>query len=102
MRSLLDDLSEHFDMLVLDTPPVLAVADAAAIAPLADGVLLVVGAGTTNRYAVEQALKQLESVGAHVVGAVLNDAHGEMQRYGGEYEYYYPHQDEYASSAGSA
>ena len=102
MRSLLDDLSEHFDMLVLDTPPVLAVADAAAIAPLADGVLLVVGAGTTNRYAVEQALKQLESVGAHVVGAVLNDAHGEKQRSGGEYEYYYPHQDEYASSAGSA
>jgi polysaccharide biosynthesis transport protein len=102
MRSLLDELSEQFDMIVLDTPPVLTVADTAALAPLVDGVLLVVGAGTTNRHAVEQALQQLELVGAQVVGAVLNDSRGELQRYGGYYQYHYPYRDDYASSAGTA
>jgi tyrosine-protein kinase Etk/Wzc len=103
MRSLLHELSERFDMIVLDTPPVLAVADTAALAPLVDATLLVVGAGTTNRHAVEQALQQLEGVGAHVIGAVLNDARGEVQRYSGYYQYYYPYQDDYyAPSPGTA
>ena len=96
MRSLVNELAEHFEMIILDTPPVLAVADTAALAPLVDGVLLVVGAGTTNRHAVEEALQQLEGVGAHVVGAVLNDARGELERYGG-YTQHYSYRDDYAS-----
>jgi Mrp family chromosome partitioning ATPase len=101
MRGLLHELSAYFDMIVLDTPPLLAVADAAALAPLVDGVLLVVGAGATHRYAVEEALQRLESVGASVVGAVLNDSRGEVPRYGGRYSYYYPYQTDYAESTGA-
>jgi capsular exopolysaccharide synthesis family protein len=102
MRALLDELSPHFDMIILDTPPVLVVADAAALAPLVQGVLMVVDAGATNRHAVEQALQQLESVGAHIVGAVLNDSRGEVQRYGGYYHYYHPYQNDYAPTTNTA
>jgi Mrp family chromosome partitioning ATPase len=83
---LLKELSENFDIIVLDTPPVLAVSDATALAPLVDGVVVVVHAGVTDRRAVRQTLDQLERVGAHLIGAVLNDAHGAIQRYE---EYYY-------------
>jgi len=101
MRALLEELSDNFDMIVIDTPPVLAVADAVALAPLVDGVLLVVGAGTTDRHAVEQALSQLGSAGARVVGAVLNDSRGEVERYDGGGDYY-GYQDDYAQSTNTA
>lgn len=100
MRALLASLSDHFDMIIIDTPPILAVADAVALGPLVDGVLMVVGAGTTDRHAVEQALSQLASAGARVVGAVLNDSRGEVERYGGND--YYVYQDSYAESTSTA
>jgi capsular exopolysaccharide synthesis family protein len=97
MRALLAAVSEHFDVIIIDTPPVLGVADAVALGPLVDGVLMVVGAGTTDRHAVEQALSQLASAGARVVGAVLNDSRGEVERYDGND--YYGYQSNYARSA---
>jgi capsular exopolysaccharide synthesis family protein len=100
MRALLAVLSENFDVIIIDTPPVLGVADAVALGPLVDGVLMVVGAGTTDRHAVEQALSQLASAGARVVGAVLNDSHGEVERYGGNDYYGYP--SSYAKSKSTA
>jgi len=90
MRALLAALSENFDVIIIDTPPVLGVADAVALGPLVDGVLMVVGAGTTDRHAVEQALSQLAGAGARVVGAVLNDSRGEVERYGSNEYYGYP------------
>ena len=96
MRGLLQSFSEQFDVVIVDTPPALAVADAAAVGPLADGVLFVVGAGATDRRAVEQALAQLTSAGARIVGAVLNDTRGEVERY--ERNGYYQYQNSYARS----
>src|SRR2546422_3188147 len=86
LRRLLDDLSGHFDVIILDTPPVLASADAALLAPLADGAILVVRAGQTNRSSAERACQYLIAAGAHFLGAVLNDPAGELARYG---KYYY-------------
>jgi len=86
MRALLTDMREHFDVIVIDTPPVLAAADAAVLGASTDGVLLVVRAGETDRHAVAQALQHLDSVGARVVGAVLNDMRGDARLYG-EYSY---------------
>ena len=100
MRALLATLSENFDVIIIDTPPVLGVADAVALGPLVDGVLMVVGAGTTDRHAVEQALSQLASAGARVVGAVLNDSRGEVERYGSNEYYGYP--SSYAKSQSTA
>jgi capsular exopolysaccharide synthesis family protein len=73
MRSLIDALAADFDLVILDTPPVLATANAAVLGTQVDGVVLVVRAGQTDRDAARQALQQLAAVGARVVGAVLND-----------------------------
>jgi Mrp family chromosome partitioning ATPase/uncharacterized protein involved in exopolysaccharide biosynthesis len=88
MRALLQELSKSFDLVILDTPPVLATADAGILASLADGVLLVVRAGQTDRVAAKRAHQQLVNVGARVVGTVLNDPGGEVSQYG---DYYYPY-----------
>jgi tyrosine-protein kinase Etk/Wzc len=88
MRVLLQELREQYDIIVLDTPPVLATADAGIVASLTDGVLLVVRAGTTDRNAAQRACQQLAQVGARVVGTVLNDPGGEVAKEG---DYYYPY-----------
>jgi succinoglycan biosynthesis transport protein ExoP len=89
MRTLLKELNQRFDLVILDTPPVLATADAGILGSLADGVLLVVRAGQTDRSAAQRAYQQLANGGARVVGAVLNDPRGEVSQYG---DYYYPYE----------
>jgi Mrp family chromosome partitioning ATPase len=59
--------------VVVDTAPVLAVADALSISRLADGVILVARSGRTDLAPLQQALATLSQVGASVVGLVLND-----------------------------
>ena len=88
MRVLLEELKQQFDIIVLDTPPVLATADAGIVGSLTDGVLLVVRAGATDRNAAQRAYQQLANVGARVVGTVLNDPGGEVAKEG---DYYYPY-----------
>ena len=90
MEKLLElSADERFDLVILDTPPVLATADAGILGSLADGVLLVVRAGQTDRSAAQRAYQQLAQGGARVVGAVLNDPKGEVSQYG---DYYYPYE----------
>jgi len=72
MEALLRRLVENFDLIVLDTPPVLAVADALAVAPLADLTLLVVDAERTPRQVVRSALKLLVQAGIDVGGVILS------------------------------
>ena len=72
MQALLDELSTQADLLVIDSPPVGLFTDACLLAPLVDGVLLVVGAGQVSRDHALQAKRQLEAVRARVLGVVLN------------------------------
>jgi capsular exopolysaccharide synthesis family protein len=88
MKVLLQELREQYDIIVLDTPPVLATADAGIVASLTDGVLLVVRAGATDKNAAQRACQQLANVGAHVIGTVLNDPGGQVAKEG---DYYYPY-----------
>ncbi len=89
MRKALTSLSEAYDMLMLDTPPLLAASDAAILSTLADGVVLVVRAGSTESEAGQQAVQQLSAVGARIVGAVLNDPDSKLPQYSGYYKYEY-------------
>lgn len=85
-----EDLMEHFDYVLFDSPPMGAVTDAAILAQQVDGVLLVVRAGTSTSHAVSGARKQLNSVSARLLGAILNDADLKVkgERYGaGSYAY---------------
>ncbi|MEZ4769191.1 MAG: hypothetical protein R2844_12295 [Caldilineales bacterium] len=83
METLLHDLVESADLVLIDAPPVVAVSDASVMATKVDGVLLVLKAGQTKRDYARQARETLEKVNAHVVGAVLNNvaADAAMQRY---------------------
>jgi capsular exopolysaccharide synthesis family protein len=80
-------LSEHFDWVVIDSPPVLAVADASVLANAATGVVFVVGADQTSRQTAKAAVEQLHAVGAHIIGGVLNRA--DVQRNPYYYSAYY-------------
>lgn len=74
-------LNGHFDCVVIDTPPVLAVTDSAVVAHRASGVLFVIAADTTSRQAAQTALDQLEHAHARFLGAVLNRVDVERDSY---------------------
>lgn len=95
MGRLLRELNGRYDVVVLDTPPVLAAADAEILAAQADAVLVVVRAGQTERQSAHYAIQQLRAIGARIVGAVLNDPDQKIAGYG-KYAYYY---DYYADAA---
>jgi capsular exopolysaccharide synthesis family protein len=96
---LIEELRAHFDWIVLDSPPVLAVADPCMIARVASGVLLVLDCGRTSRDVAAAAVQRLEAVSAPILGAMLNrvvlDGRGEsyLPYYHRSYQAYYP-QDE--------
>jgi Mrp family chromosome partitioning ATPase len=72
MLSLLVELSERYDVVVLDTPPVLSVSDALILAPLADRVLYVVRWARTATSLASAGIKQVRQVGGRIGGAVLS------------------------------
>ncbi|MDP9299900.1 MAG: CpsD/CapB family tyrosine-protein kinase, partial [Actinomycetota bacterium] len=95
MGELVEELREVADFVILDTAPVLLVADALALAPLVDGVLFVVDAETTHRGAVVQARESLEQVGAPLIGSVLNNFDPSKARAYSYYGYYGPNRNRY-------
>jgi polysaccharide biosynthesis transport protein len=72
MAGLLDRLTASYDMVVLDSPPLLPVTDAAVLSKLAGGALVVVGADRIHRPQLQETLASLKTAGAHVLGIVLN------------------------------
>jgi capsular exopolysaccharide synthesis family protein len=72
MRELMQSLRQNYDLIVLDCPPVLAVAEARVIAALADGAIIIARAGKSQARAVKAAIAQTEAVGGALVGVVLN------------------------------
>lgn len=90
IRRVLSELSEAADIVLIDTPPVLAVADAIALSPLVDGLLFVVDMESTTRSAVQHAWEQLAQVDAQIIGSVLNNFDPGK---GWAYSYYYSSQN---------
>ncbi|MBW3535605.1 MAG: polysaccharide biosynthesis tyrosine autokinase [Gemmatimonadetes bacterium] len=93
MRRLLAELRERYEMVLLDSPPLNLVTDAAVLGAEADGVILIARAGATDRGALRFALDQLEAVNAKVKGTVLNDLdyQGRGRYYGSGAGYGYYH-----------
>lgn len=83
---LLNVLGERYDRIILDSPPVGAVADAVVLATQVDGVVMVLKAGRTNREQAARTVRALRDVKAKLFGAVLNDVDLEKSKYG---DYYY-------------
>ena len=72
LRELLEHLEHEFDAIIIDTPPMLQIADARILGQLADGVILVVRANQTLRLSAKAAVQRLQQDGARLVGSVLN------------------------------
>ncbi|WP_062318495.1 polysaccharide biosynthesis tyrosine autokinase [Demequina maris] len=92
MDELINQLNARFDVVLYDAPPLLPVTDAAVLAKLVGGAVVIVAAGKTHAPQLDSALQSLETVGAHVSGLVLSmlpargpDAYG-YGRYGYTYE----------------
>ncbi|MCP8617512.1 CpsD/CapB family tyrosine-protein kinase [Salirhabdus salicampi] len=84
MEQFIQTAKEHYDLIIFDTPPVLAVTDSTIVSNLCDGVLLVIRSKKTEFEAAQKAKDQLEHVNAKMLGVVLNDREQKESNY-----YYY-------------
>jgi capsular exopolysaccharide synthesis family protein len=89
VASLLEGLRKFYDWIVIDTPPVGAVAEALILAPHADGVIVVAGAEMVPKKAVLHTLERIHESGARILGVVLNRAQVDKHSY--YYSHYYGH-----------
>lgn len=93
MKELVAELSRRFEMVFFDSPPVVAVTDAAVLSRYTDGVVLVVQSGATDREAVARAKTLLGNVQANLLGLVLNNIRIESTYGSYHYRYYYHYYD---------
>jgi capsular exopolysaccharide synthesis family protein len=100
-KEFLDKLSESFDWVIIDSPPIMAVTDPAVIAKMASGVLFVVNARRTRQKVAQAALDRLETAGASFAGVVLNGVTLDRDQYYNT-RYYLPFYGEYVSSKRTA
>lgn len=93
-KEFLDMVADHFDQVIIDSPPVAAVADAAVMSTLVDGVVFVVRAFSTARALVQHGLRSLLDVDAPIFGVVLNAV--DLEKHHTYYQYYYYKREGYA------
>ena len=89
MEKLLKTITDRYDIVLFDSPPVIAVTDAAVLARKLDGIVLVVKSGETSRDAILRSRVLLENVNAHIFGVMLNGVKSDHMY--GSYYYYYHH-----------
>jgi len=92
MRDVLQQLREHYDHVVIDTPPSLSVTDAVVLSPRADAVILVIRSGQTSKTALRRSRDILFQVNAKLVGVLLNA----VDLSSPDYYYYYEYQGKYS------
>lgn len=96
MSNLIATLETEWEMVLFDSPPIVAVTDASMVSAELDAIALIVKAGETERSAVDQALDTIQNVNAPLIGAVLNGAN--QASLGGKYAYYYSYYNYYYHS----
>ena len=94
MATLLNELRKQYAYILIDSPPSTAVTDTVVLSKSVDGLVLVIRAGDTAREIVKNGVVQFESIGAHILGAVLNGVDmGRDSYYYYQYYYYYYGED---------
>ena len=91
MKQVLTSLRESFEFIVIDTPPAIALTDAAILSVMSDGVVLVFHGQKTTTVSARQLIERLDTVRAQVLGVVLNgvDLHNPQFAYYRAYRSYY-------------
>lgn len=99
MGKLIDRMSDRYDYIMVDTPPVDIVSDACIVANVLEGVLFLVRQNRTDKEAIAKGVKQLELAGVKLMGFVMNGAQPEGAGYGRKkykYSYKYGYRYKYA------
>lgn len=86
---LLKLLKKRFDVIIIDSSPVMPASDALLLAPQVDGVVLVVKSGVTNKKLVKDTVQQLQKAKANILGVLLNQADTKQDGYYKYYSKYY-------------
>ena len=86
MRELLEGAASDFDLVLLDTPPVISVSDGVSLAAQCDGVILIIRVGTIPHEVVRRAAEHIEAVKGRILGVLLNSVN--LTRDGYYYDYY--------------
>ena len=89
LRAIIKEASSQFDVVLVDAPPVLGLADAPLIASIVNDVVLVIESGKTRTTAAQEALNRLRAAGANIIGATLTKSAEESSAYGYGYKYKY-------------
>ena len=94
-RDLLDSLQESYDVIVLDAPPLMVATDSVLLSTQVDATILVAAAGQTKDYELDYVHKELQYVGSHTIGVVLN-RFDVTNEYGYRYQYQYRYGNRYS------
>jgi polysaccharide biosynthesis transport protein len=97
MRDMMDLLTQRYDHIVIDSPPLINVTDPVILSTMVDGVIMVVHAGKSTRDVVRRASQELTGIGAKVFGVVLNNVN--LQREGYDEYYYQRYYSTYSSDS---
>ncbi|WP_139491608.1 polysaccharide biosynthesis tyrosine autokinase [Brevibacillus dissolubilis] len=81
MADLLTDLREEYDYILIDAPPIISVSDAQTLAPIVDGVLMIIQSGKTNREILTKAKDVIRMVNGKIIGIVLNHPKNSTTRF---------------------
>ncbi|OGW30068.1 MAG: hypothetical protein A2X59_13160 [Nitrospirae bacterium GWC2_42_7] len=97
MNELFNILSDRFDIIICDSPPIMTVTDALILSKVVEGTIVVTRVGRTTYEAVSRGLKSMKDINAHVIGIVINAFDAEKSSYyyyRSYYNYYYAHDEE--------
>ncbi|MEW5801288.1 MAG: polysaccharide biosynthesis tyrosine autokinase [bacterium] len=89
MKELLAKVSDHYDRIIIDSPPVINVADGSILGVLAQGTIVVIEGGKTSRTLVRRAVETLTNNHIHITGVVINNMDETKHDYYSQYYYHY-------------
>lgn len=89
MAKLMKELTQHYDYVIVDLPPVNVVSDAIAMSKVLDGVIMVVRSGVSEQRMLAEALRQLKLVNVRIMGFVFRDNEYGSSKYNRKYRYRY-------------
>src|SRR5690554_5052124 len=90
MNQMIEEMKAHYDLVVFDSPPVLAVTDAQILATKVDGTIVVIPQGEVTKKELNETAERLKNVKANVLGSVMN----KVERKADNYNYYYYYRDQ--------
>lgn len=99
MKDFIALMSERYDVIIMDSPPIIAVTDSEILANLVDATILVVSAGTTEKDLMEKSVELLSGENSSLIGTVLNNF-AYKNGYGSYYKYYYYYSNPSKGDAG--